>query len=99
MAGVRQTTAAPGATDTLATPLQFLKGVGPQRARQLQRKGLTTAAVRYFFFFFAAFFLAMTNSPPFVSAVSTPSPPAAGDPPARGRVARTISGPRRAGAG
>jgi ATP-dependent DNA helicase RecG len=42
---VRQTPAPPG----LATPLQFLKGVGPQRASQLARKGLTTVEDALFF--------------------------------------------------
>src|SRR5882762_5617452 len=35
---MKQTSAPPG----LATPLQFLKGVGPRRAQQLERKGLGT---------------------------------------------------------
>jgi len=34
--------AAPGADDVLATPLQFLKGVGPRRAADLERAGLVT---------------------------------------------------------
>jgi len=33
----------------LATPLQFLKGVGPQRAKQLERKGLCTVEDALFF--------------------------------------------------
>ena len=33
----------------LETPLQFIKGVGPQRAAQLERKGLNTAADALFF--------------------------------------------------
>ena len=31
-----------GATDTLSTPLQFLKGVGPRKAADLKRAGLVT---------------------------------------------------------
>jgi ATP-dependent DNA helicase RecG len=42
---VRQTPAPIG----LVTPLQFLKGVGPQRASQLSRKGLTTVEDALFF--------------------------------------------------
>ncbi|HEV8613992.1 MAG TPA: ATP-dependent DNA helicase RecG [Methylomirabilota bacterium] len=41
----RQTAAPTG----LATPLQFLKGVGPQRAKQLERKGLVTVEDALFF--------------------------------------------------
>ena len=36
--------------DTLATPVQFLKGVGPKRAELLQRLGLSTARDLLFFF-------------------------------------------------
>src|SRR5438094_9922952 len=43
---MRQTDAPPSA---LATPLQFLKGVGPERARQLARKGLCTVEDALFF--------------------------------------------------
>ncbi|MGH7278258.1 MAG: DEAD/DEAH box helicase, partial [Candidatus Rokuibacteriota bacterium] len=42
---MRQTAAATG----LATPLQFLKGVGPQRAALLARKGLVTVEDALFF--------------------------------------------------
>jgi ATP-dependent DNA helicase RecG len=49
MTGVRQTTTGPSAAAGLKTPLQFLKGVGPQRARQLARKGLTTVEDALFF--------------------------------------------------
>jgi ATP-dependent DNA helicase RecG len=45
MTGTRQTRAPAG----LATPLQFLKGVGPQRARLLARKGLETVGDALFF--------------------------------------------------
>jgi ATP-dependent DNA helicase RecG len=44
MAGSRQTRAA-----GLATPLQFLKGVGPERAKLLARKGLDTVGDALFF--------------------------------------------------
>ena len=37
------------ATTDLATPLQFIKGVGPQRASQLERKGLRTVEDALFF--------------------------------------------------
>ncbi len=37
------------ATTDLATPQQFLKGVGPQRASQLERKGLRTVEDALFF--------------------------------------------------
>jgi ATP-dependent DNA helicase RecG len=37
---VKQT--APSPPTGLATPLQYVKGIGPRRAEQLQRKGLTT---------------------------------------------------------
>ena len=43
---MRQTDAA---TTDLATPLQFIKGVGPQRASQLERKGLRTVEDALFF--------------------------------------------------
>jgi ATP-dependent DNA helicase RecG len=47
---MRQTNASPPAgPPTLATPLQYLKGVGPQRAAALARKGLTTVADALFF--------------------------------------------------
>jgi ATP-dependent DNA helicase RecG len=39
----------PGPATGLATPLQYIKGVGPQRARQLERKGLTTVEDALFF--------------------------------------------------
>ena len=39
----------PGPAAGLATPLQYIKGVGPQRARQLERKGLTTVEDALFF--------------------------------------------------
>src|SRR5262249_44923342 len=42
---MKQTDAAP----TLATPLQFIKGVGPHRAGQLERKGLRTVEDALFF--------------------------------------------------
>ena len=42
---MKQTDAAP----TLATPLQFVKGVGPHRASQLERKGLRTVEDALFF--------------------------------------------------
>jgi ATP-dependent DNA helicase RecG len=42
---VKQTPAPPG----LATPLQFLKGVGPRRAEQLGKKGLQTVEDALFF--------------------------------------------------
>ena len=42
---MKQTAAPPG----LATPLQFLKGVGPRRAQQLERKGLSTVEDALFF--------------------------------------------------
>jgi ATP-dependent DNA helicase RecG len=45
MTAGRQTTAPAG----LATPLQYLKGVGPQRAGQLARKGLATVEDALFF--------------------------------------------------
>jgi ATP-dependent DNA helicase RecG len=45
MTGTRQTRAPAG----LATPLQFLKGVGPERAKLLARKGLETVADALFF--------------------------------------------------
>jgi ATP-dependent DNA helicase RecG len=35
---------------TLATPLQYLKGIGPARAAALQRKGLTTLSDALFYF-------------------------------------------------
>jgi ATP-dependent DNA helicase RecG len=44
---MRQTTRA--APPGLATPLQFLKGVGPERARLLARKGLATVEDALFF--------------------------------------------------
>ena len=47
MSSSRQTDPASG--DPLQTPLQFVKGVGPQRAAQLARKGLTTVADALFF--------------------------------------------------
>ena len=37
------------AASNLATPLQFVKGVGPQRAGQLGRKGLRTVEDALFF--------------------------------------------------
>src|SRR5207244_5978165 len=37
------------AESNLATPLQFVKGVGPQRAAQLERKGLRTVEDALFF--------------------------------------------------
>src|SRR5207247_5096738 len=37
------------ATADLRTPLQFLKGVGPRRAAQLERKGLRTVEDALFF--------------------------------------------------
>src|SRR5258705_1658222 len=37
------------AASDLATPLQFVKGVGPQRAAQLERKGLRTVEDALFF--------------------------------------------------
>jgi ATP-dependent DNA helicase RecG len=48
---VKQTTARPGpaAAPGLATPLQFIKGVGPRRAEQLARKGLKTVEDALFF--------------------------------------------------
>ena len=46
MPSTRQT-ASPG--HPLETPLQFVKGVGPQRAAQLARKGLATVADALFF--------------------------------------------------
>ena len=46
MSSTRQT-ATPG--DVLQTPLQFVKGVGPQRAAQLAKKGLTTVGDALFF--------------------------------------------------
>ncbi|MEX2148459.1 MAG: ATP-dependent DNA helicase RecG [Candidatus Rokuibacteriota bacterium] len=39
----------PGPAAGLATSLQYIKGVGPQRARQLARKGLTTVEDALFF--------------------------------------------------
>ena len=45
MTGTRQTRAPAG----LATPLQFLKGVGPERAKLLARKGLETVEDALFF--------------------------------------------------
>ena len=45
MTGARQTRAPAG----LATPLQFLKGVGPERAKLLARKGLETVGEALFF--------------------------------------------------
>ncbi len=42
---MKQTPPPPG----LATPLQFLKGVGPRRAGQLERKGLRTVEDALFF--------------------------------------------------
>ena len=42
---MKQTDAAPG----LRTPLQFVKGVGPHRASQLERKGLRTVEDALFF--------------------------------------------------
>jgi len=45
MTGARQTRAPAG----LATPLQFLKGVGPERAKLLARKGLETVSDALFF--------------------------------------------------
>ncbi|HXU88960.1 MAG TPA: ATP-dependent DNA helicase RecG [Methylomirabilota bacterium] len=45
MTGTRQTRAPVG----LATPLQFLKGVGPERAKLLARKGLDTVGDALFF--------------------------------------------------
>ena len=45
MTGTRQTRAPAG----LATPLQFLKGVGPERAKLLRRKGLETVGDALFF--------------------------------------------------
>jgi len=42
-------TQTPAAPPGLATPLQFLKGVGPQRAAQLERKGLRTVEDALFF--------------------------------------------------
>ncbi len=42
---MKQTPAPPG----LGTPLQFLKGVGPRRAQQLERKGLGTVEEALFF--------------------------------------------------
>jgi ATP-dependent DNA helicase RecG len=45
MTGTRQTRAPAG----LATPLQFLPGVGPQRAKLLARKGLETVGDALFF--------------------------------------------------
>ncbi len=47
--GPTRQTAAPGAGTGLETPLQFVKGVGPQRAAQLARKGLETVADALFF--------------------------------------------------
>src|SRR5207245_1926046 len=38
-----------GAAADLRTPLQFIKGVGPQRASQLERKGLRTVEDALFF--------------------------------------------------
>src|SRR5258705_6936922 len=38
-----------GTPHTLQTPLQFVKGVGPQRASQLERKGLRTVEDALFF--------------------------------------------------
>lgn len=43
-------TAAKTAAEQLATPVQFLKGVGPQRADLLERLGLRTARDLLFFF-------------------------------------------------
>ena len=43
-------TAAKTAAEQLATPVQFLKGVGPQRAELLERLGLRTARDLLFFF-------------------------------------------------
>jgi ATP-dependent DNA helicase RecG len=48
MPPVRQTARASPPTG-LATPLQYLKGVGPERARLLGRKGLTTVEDALFF--------------------------------------------------
>ena len=45
MTATRQTPAPVG----LVTPLQYLKGVGPQRAKQLERKGLRTVEDALFF--------------------------------------------------
>ena len=45
MTRTRQTRAPAG----LATPLQFLKGVGPERAKLLARKGLETVDDALFF--------------------------------------------------
>ena len=45
MTGARQTRAPAG----LATPLQYLKGVGPERAKLLARKGLETVGDALFF--------------------------------------------------
>ena len=42
--------AAPSPVEQLATPVQFLKGVGPQRAELLERLGLHTARDVLFFF-------------------------------------------------
>jgi ATP-dependent DNA helicase RecG len=48
MPPVRQTARPPQPTG-LATPLQYLKGVGPERARLLSRKGLATVEDALFF--------------------------------------------------
>ena len=47
MPSTRQT--APSAPSGLDTPLQFIKGVGPQRAAQLGKKGLATVGDALFF--------------------------------------------------
>ena len=48
---VKQTSVrtAPSSPPALATPLQYLKGVGPRRAEQLERKGLHTVEDALFF--------------------------------------------------
>ena len=48
MSPVRQTTRAAPPAD-LTTPLQYLKGVGPERAKLLARKGLVTVEDALFF--------------------------------------------------
>jgi ATP-dependent DNA helicase RecG len=46
---VTRTGQTPGPAAGLATPLQYIKGVGPQRARLLERKGLTSVEDALFF--------------------------------------------------
>src|SRR4029450_7501894 len=49
MTPVRQTGAPAGPATGLATPLQYVKGVGPQRGKLLAKKDLTTVEDALFF--------------------------------------------------